>query len=300
VAVVTGTAKADVSANRKVGDEVDTVLASLSTGEDVRALVVTDGAQDESVLPVVRSRVPIDGVRRVVVRQAQSLESMYYTFKQVLSDPETRGTILVPLGILLLIYPIAILGDLIGLRGSTFGAVSALLGLYLLFRGLGLERAIDRGVERLRQLLYGGRVQLVTYVVAAALLVVGGFTGLETVEALRANTPDGTVSGPNAVAGFAFGAVRWLAAAGVIASLGRVTDEYLGGGFRWRYVNAPFYVLAISLVLYALSGFFYGVVDATGLAAALAGGTLLGVVSTLAFAVVEQRYPPRSDGETPQ
>jgi putative membrane protein len=71
VAVVTGTARSDVAANRKVGDEVDTVLASLTTGEDVRALVVTDGAQDESVVPVIRSRVPIDGVRRVVVRQAQ-------------------------------------------------------------------------------------------------------------------------------------------------------------------------------------------------------------------------------------
>jgi putative membrane protein len=299
VAAVTGTAKSDVAANRKVGEEVDTVLASLTTGEDVRALVVTDGAQDESVLPVVRSRVPIDGVKRVVVRQAQSLESMYYTFKQVLSDPETRGTILVPLGILLLIYPIAILGDALGLPGSTFGVVSALLGLYLLFRGLGLEQTIDRSVEQLRQLLYGGRVQLVTYVVAAALLVVGGFNGVETVEALGANVPGG-VSLPNAIAAGAFGAVQWFAAAGVIASLGRITDEYLSGGFRWRYVNAPFYVVAISLVLYALSGFFYGVVSLTGLAAALAGGTLLGVMSTLAFAVAEQRFPRRPEGEAPQ
>jgi len=44
---------------------------------------------------------PIDGMRRVVVRQAQDLESLYYTIKQVLADPETRGTILVPLGVLL-------------------------------------------------------------------------------------------------------------------------------------------------------------------------------------------------------
>jgi putative membrane protein len=299
VAAVTGTVKSDVAANRKVGEEVDTVLASLTTGEDVRALVVTDGAQDESVLPVVRSRVPIDGVQRVVVRQAQSLESMYYTFKQVLSDPETRGTILVPLGILLLIYPIAILGDLIGLPGSTFGVVSALLGLYLLFRGLGLERSIDSTVERARQLLYGGRVQLVTYVVAAALLFVGGFSGLESVEALRESAPDG-VAVTGLLSAAVFGAVQWVAAAGVIASLGRITDEYLSGGFRWRYVNAPFYVVAISLVLYALSGFFHGVVSLTGLAAALAGGTLLGVMSTLTFAVAEQRFPRQPEGETPQ
>lgn len=111
VAVVTGNEDGDVAANREVGDEVDTVLASLSTAEDVTALIITDGAQDESVIPVIRSRVPIDGVRRVVVRQAQNLESMYYTIKQVLDDPETRGTVLIPLGILLLIYPLALIGS---------------------------------------------------------------------------------------------------------------------------------------------------------------------------------------------
>jgi putative membrane protein len=90
VAAVTGVDGSDVAANRAVGEELDEVLAGLATGEDVRAMVVTDGAHDESVLPVIRSRVPIDGVQRVVVRQAQDLESMYYTIKQVWTTPK-RG-----------------------------------------------------------------------------------------------------------------------------------------------------------------------------------------------------------------
>ena len=287
VAVVTGTAKADVSANRKVGEEVDTVLASLSTGEDVRAVVVTDGAQDESVLPVIRSRVPIDGVRRVVVRQAQDLESMYYTFKQVLDDPETRGTILIPLGILLLIYPVAIVADYVGLPGSTLGVISALLGLYILFRGLGLEDAIDDALERVRVGLFGGRVQLITYVVSAALLAVGAGGGIEAVDDLLVDPePLG------ATAAFVYGAVQWVAAAGVVAALGRITDAYLADDFRWRYLNAPFYVLAIAVVLHGLSAFFLSRPDAglSYLAATLTAGTLLGLASTLAFAVVEQHY----------
>ncbi|WP_336134932.1 DUF373 family protein [Natronomonas amylolytica] len=294
VAVVTGTAKADVSANRKVGEEVDTVLASLSTGEDVRALVVTDGAQDESVLPVIRSRVPIDAVRRVVVRQAQDLESMYYTFKQVLADPETRGTILIPLGILLLIYPVAIVADIIGLPGSTLGVVSALIGLYVLFRGLGLEDAIDSALERVRVGLFSGRAQLITYVVAAALMVVGGVGGLDTVDRMGDPRP------LSAVAGFVFGAVQWVAAAGIVAALGRITDEYLAGNFRWRYLNAPFYVVAIAIVLHGLSAFFLDVesVGLSYLAATLTAGTLLGLASTLAFAVAEQRFSPTGDSES--
>jgi putative membrane protein len=222
---------------------------------------------------------------------------MYYTLKQVLSDPETRGTILVPLGILLLIYPIAILGDALGLPGSTLGVVSALLGLYLLFRGLGLERTIDRSAERIRKSLYGGRVQLVTYVVGLALLFVAGFSGLQFVEELGGVE---AVGATGALAGVTFGAIQWLAAGGIIASLGRITDEYLSGGFRWRYLNAPFYVAAIALVLFALSGFFLARVSLSELAGALAGGTLIGVVSTLAFAVAEQRFPRRAEGEAPQ
>ena len=295
VAVVTGTAKADVSANRTVGDEVDTVLASLSTSEDVRALVVTDGAQDESVLPVIRSRVPIDGVRRVVVRQAQNLESMYYTFKQVLADPETRGTILIPLGILLLIYPVAIVAEQLGLPGSTLGVISALLGLYILFRGLGLEEAIDDLLERVRVGLFSGRVQLVTTVVGAALVSVGAVGGLEAVRTV--SDPDPEALG--AAIAFVYGAIQWVAAAGVVVALGRITDEYLEGGFRWRYLNAPFYVVAIAVVLHGLTAFFLnlGFADLSYLAATLTAGTLLGLASTLAFAVVEQRYPRDRDSE---
>jgi putative membrane protein len=292
VAAITGNEKADVSANREVGDELDRVLAGLATGESVSAIVVTDGAQDESVIPVIRSRVPVDGVRRVVVRQAQDLESVYYTIKQVLNDPETRGTILVPLGILLLIYPLVAVADLLGLPGSVFGMLSALLGLYVLFRGLGLEETVDEYAERGRQLLYTGRVTLITYVVAAALLFIGGVGGLEAVEELRAETEPGALE---IVAALVYGAVQWFAAAGITSSLGQITDEYLAERFEWRYLNAPFYVISIAVVLHAVSAFVLGYRDLPYVAVALTVGTLLGLASTLTFAIAESRMERRAE-----
>jgi putative membrane protein len=289
VAAVAGQAGSDVAANRAVGEELDEVLASLATGEDVRALVVTDGAQDESVVPVVRSRVPIDGVRRVVVRQAQDLESMYYTIKQVLDDPETRGTILVPLGILLLIYPLSILADSLSLPGSSLGIISGLLGLYLLARGLGVEQTVDRAVERVRTGLYAGRLTIITSVVAAGLLVVGGLSGVRTLEAHQTSM----LTPVEVVAALLYGAVRWIAAAGVTSSLGRLTDGYLSGRFEWRHLNAPFYVLAIAAVLHGVSAYFLGFVDLSYMALVLTGGTLLGLASTLAFAIAESRLGHR-------
>ncbi|UWG46628.1 ABC-type multidrug transport system, permease component [Halanaeroarchaeum sp. HSR-CO] len=286
VAAVTGTDRGDVAANRKVGREVDEVLATIQSTDQVRIVVVTDGAQDESVVPVIRSRAPIDSVRRVVVRQAQDLESMYYTLKQVMNDPETRGTILVPLGVLLLIYPLAVLAEFLGLPGAVLGISSAMVGLYALFRGLGLEDSVDDFVSRVRDSLYTGRVTLITYVVAAALLVVGGVEGLAHLQALQASGEPGA---GQVVSALFYGSVRWFAAAALTTSLGQITDEYLSGRFRWRYLNAPFYVAAIAAVLHTVSAFFLGYVTLAELAAVLTVGTLVSVLSTLAFAVVESR-----------
>ena len=286
VAAVTGNEGGDVAANREVGEEVDRVLAALATGEDVRALVVTDGAQDESVIPVIRSRVAIDGVRRVVVRQAQDLESMYYTIKQVLDDPETRGTILVPLGILLLIYPLSIVANMLGFPGTVLGVASALLGLYILGRGIGAGEWLDQVVARSREALFTGRVTIITYVVAAALLAIGGVSGVQALETTQ--TQSAVALGVvDVIAALTYGSVQWFAAAGVTSSLGRVTDEFLSGEFRWRYLNAPFYVLAIAAVLHGVSAYFLGRTTLEYLAITLTAGTLLGLVSTLSFAVAE-------------
>jgi len=297
VAAVTGVDGPDVQANRAVGAEVDRVLAELSTGEEVAAIVITDGAQDESVLPVIRSRMPIDGVRRVVVRQAQDLESLYYTIKQVLADPETRGTILVPLGVLLLIYPLVVMANRFDVAGAAvLGVISGGVGLYSLFRGLGLEETVDGAADAVRNVLYAGRVTLITYVVAAALIVVGGVQGTETVASVH-TAVGGSVPTSVTLTAFVHGFVQWLGVAGITSSLGQITDEYLAGRFQWRHLNAPFYVAAIAVVSYGVTGFVLpaapGVTSLTlvELALALAGGTLLGVLSTLTFAIAESQLP---------
>jgi putative membrane protein len=189
--------------------------------------------------------------------------------------------------VVLLIYPLAVLADYLNLPGAVLGLSSALLGLYVLFRGLRAERWVDEAVARGRNLLYAGRVTLITYVVAAALLVIGGVEGLDALRAVQADRPD--LGASVAVAALVHGAVRWFAAAGLTSSLGQITDEYLADRFEWRYLNAPFYILAIAAVLHGLSGFFLGLVSLSYLAAVLTAGTLMGVLSTLTFAVVESR-----------
>ena len=208
----------------------------------------------------------------------------------MLDDPETRGTILVPLGILLLIYPLAVAADYIGMPGAVLGVTSALLGLYALFRGLALEETIADLFSRLRRGLYAGRVTLITYIVAAALLAIGGVSGVNALE--QVETDLGSIG---VLSALVYGAIVWFAAAGVTTSLGQITDEYLAGRFEWRYLNAPFYVIAIAVVLQAVSAYFLGYQDLPYVAAALTAGTLLGLSSTLAFAIAESRFPRRPE-----
>jgi putative membrane protein len=129
-------------------------------------------------------------------------------------------------------------------------------------------------------------VTLITYVVAAALLVIGGVSGVQTLNQLADKS-----SVLDVLAALVYGSIQWFAAAGVTSSLGHVTDEYLDGRFEWRFLNAPFYVLAIAVVLHGVSAYF--LLDAVGisyLAITLTGGTLLGLGSTLAFAIAETRF----------
>ncbi len=289
VAAVTGREGRDVSAARAVGAEVDRTLDSLGVEpEEVGVVVVTDGAQDESVLPVIRSRVTVDGVRRVVVRQAEGLESAYYTIKQVLDDPETRGTILIPLGILLLIYPLAVVASEFNLPGVVLGTTSGLIGLYLIARGFDLPSRIIAGLKRVRGSLYAGRVTLVTYSVAIALLVVAAISALDRLEVARQAAVE-ELAAIVVVAALVDGALLWIAAAGLMTSLGQLTDAYLHDRFRVRYLNAPFYVVALAAVLHGLSRYVLDLADLSYMAGMLAAGTILGLASTLTFAVAEAR-----------
>jgi putative membrane protein len=199
---------------------------------------------------------------------------------------------------LLLLYPLLTLASVFEINGGVvLGVISAAIGLYTLSRGLGLQDRIMTLVERSRGIMYQGRITLLTYIAAAALVLVGGVrgTGLVTVTIGAVTAPSVAVL----TAAFAHGAVQWVVAAAVVVSIGRITDEYLRGRFRWRILNAPVYVVAIGLVLYVISGFLLPgsvpTVDRFTLvevALGLAGGTLLGVISTLALSIAEARSEP--------
>jgi putative membrane protein len=246
VAVVSGHGDA-VNADRAVARYTDDLVRRYSPDS---AVVVVDSAEDERLVPIVESRVRVDAVDRVVVRQAHDIESTYYLLKQFLADEELRATILVPVGAALLAFPVLLLlADSLTLALS---AIAAVIGTFLLYKGLGIDDWLAALPGLVRDAFYSGQVSLVTYVVGGGLALVGVFAGAIGVRAMPPDSAELIVG-----MRFVFDAVPWLALAALTASTGRLLDEFLAHeDVRNSFLNLPFGVVAVGLVVRGFAGYF--------------------------------------------
>ncbi|GAB3671708.1 DUF373 family protein [Halopiger thermotolerans] len=246
VAVVSGDRESMVSADRAVARQLDDLIAEHDPDS---AVVVLDSAEDERLVPIVESRVRVDSVDRVVVRQARDIESTYYLLKQFLADEELRQTVLVPLGLTLLVFPV--LAMRIGTAEGA-AAITTVIGLFLLYKGFNVDEIVTGLTHQVRESLYSGQVSVVTYVVAAGLTLVGLFAGALGVSGL------GETQGVVVPAmQFGYDSIPWLAMAALTASAGRLLDEAIGEEpIRSSFLNLPFIVVAVSLVIRGFSAYF--------------------------------------------
>ncbi|MFW6376494.1 MAG: DUF373 family protein [archaeon] len=246
VAVVSGSGDS-VNADRTVARQMDELIAEYAPDS---AIVVIDSAEDERVVPIVESRVRVDSVDRVVVRQARDIESTYYLLKQFLADEELRQTILVPIGVALVVFP-----ALSMVAGPTIAiaTITAVIGLFLLYKGFGIDERLTRIASEAREALYSGQISVVTYVIAAGLTLAGVFAGALGVSGL----PPATEGVFLPAMQFSYDSVPWLAMAALAASTGRVLDEAIQEeSVPSAFLNLPFFAVAVGLVIRGFSGYF--------------------------------------------
>jgi putative membrane protein len=246
VAVVSGGTDSRVGADRAIAAQIDELIERY---DPESAVVVVDSAEDERAVPIIESRIGVDSVDRVVVRQARDIESTYYLIKQFLGDEELRSTVMVPLGVALIVLPA------LAIQFSTqvaMAGLASLLGAVLLFKGLSLDERVEDTPEQVREALYSGQVSVVTYAVAGGLALVGVFLGALSATNVAAGQP-----ALIQLVLFTYGSVPWLALAALTASAGRLVDEYIRDDeIPSPVLNLPFGVLAVGLVVRGFTGFF--------------------------------------------
>jgi putative membrane protein len=216
VAVIGGNHFRFIEGDRKIARLIDEVVRD--SGVD-QCILVTDGGEDEYVLPIIQGKVRIASVQRVVVSQMPNLEGTFYILKKLLSDPKVSKLVLVLPGLTLLLYAVSYALSRPEIATSI---IAAGIGGYLLYKGFSLDDVVRNEVIDLRSTLYRGRFSFFTYISAMLFAIIGVMEGSSALT----NYWDGTGIFPMVMI-FVWSAVLWFTLAAITTSLGSVIDSFM-------------------------------------------------------------------------
>ena len=139
VVVVAGVEKRGVQADEKIVNEIKSVLQKFSANG---AVIVSDGEDDETVIPVIQNVIPVVSVQRVVMQVSRTIEHSYAVFgkflKMVVYDKTYSKFFLGVPGILLLIGGI---GTVVGYTAEIFAILVSILGGAFLIRAFDIDKS---------------------------------------------------------------------------------------------------------------------------------------------------------------
>jgi len=141
VAVVAGKFNKGVEADEKISLEVKSILEKYHADG---AVFVSDGEDDETILPVIQSRVPVISVRRVIIRHSRSVEYSYAVLgrylRMLVYDSQYSKFFLGVPGVLLAAGALAVIFD--AAKWIT-AIVLAILGGAFIVRAFDIDKAIS-------------------------------------------------------------------------------------------------------------------------------------------------------------
>lgn len=140
VVTVAGVSGRGVDADQKVARELKLALQEFAADG---AVIVSDGEDDESVIPSIQNILPVISVQRVIMKVSRSVEYSYAVFgrylKQAAFDPRYSKFFLGLPGILFLIGGIS---ALLGYTAETIAILASILGGAFIVRAFDIDRVL--------------------------------------------------------------------------------------------------------------------------------------------------------------
>ncbi len=177
VITVTGVENRGVQADEKVASQIKSVLKKFSANG---AVIVSDGEDDEMVIPVVQNVIPVISVQRVVMQVSRTIEHSYAVFgkflKLIMYNPKYSKFFLGVPGILLLIGGI---GAVTGYNAEIFAVLVTILGGAFLIRAFDIDKAWANWAKPTPE----GFIRLFTLITGLILIAASIPAGITTVSA---------------------------------------------------------------------------------------------------------------------
>jgi putative membrane protein len=248
VAVVCGDVDRGFKADRRVAKEVAGILAG---GGYSGVVLVSDGGEDEQVLPVIQSMKPIVSVERVTVKHSQTVEETYEVLgrylRMLVFDPHySRWSLGVPGLILLLAGILIVAGRVLEAELATL----LILGGAFLIRGFNVDRTVAGLLHRGPT----GFLRLFSAVASLLIVIVGISTGYlavlrdtSAVAAVSADPGKFLVYGPTLIGLFIGGGLALVWGGIAVYATGGMLSHLARDSKRWR---RDAFVLVMLAILY--------------------------------------------------
>ncbi|ADD08995.1 DUF373 family protein [Candidatus Aciduliprofundum boonei] len=181
VATLTGHENVGIKSDEIIAKQLDKVIRKV---KPKNVIFVSDGSEDEYILPLVTSRVPIAHMRKVIVRQSKNIESTYYILMRALKDKKMVKKILVPVALIFLAYAFSSIlvatikyffpgWNLMGPGTMALTVITLTLGLYFLDRAYSIRRRTAHFVNRIKISMAQAKITIISDTLAFLLLIVG-------------------------------------------------------------------------------------------------------------------------------
>ena len=242
VITLTGHVSRGYKADKIILKQLDEVMRKYKKIDGV--YLVTDGSDDDQVIPLLLSRTKIISKKTVIIKQAKELEKSYYVIKQLLQEPTFARIIFGLPGIIIL--TIAFLQQL-GVQIILF-----LIGLYLMLKGFGLEEQIINFFRNFKETTSIERASFPLYIGSVLLILLSLWSGFEKI---GSNT---TIL--KQVAGFTSGFIGLFTMAIVLFFIGRIGDmHYKKENYKIKkYLMSTVTLFALWLVIQKASDLVIG------------------------------------------
>lgn len=236
VAAITGHKAVGIRADRNLARQLDDVL-ELTRADEV--ILVSDGAEDEQIMPILTSRVPVAHVHRTIVRQAPRLEGFYYVLTRMLDDKKFARRYVLPLGIITLVWGAAFLLDW---ANYAWGITLGIVGIWLVVHAMHWEDRMTRFFADFAEGLRSGKVTLIANIVAVILLVIGGLQAY-------ASIPDAVTDRVQRALLFVKEFILYIVVAFLVRTGGQLFDSWMRDGrASVRYWMTAFTLVALGFI----------------------------------------------------